>query len=108
MNKNFVKLLADIGDQQALNTLREAGEIMQAVWENQEKTGHETNYSFALQRFNMSTMVVVLISGNFAFKVAKLAWRIFFESIEYDSTCAGVPSFLPVEASRRYRMPHRT
>jgi hypothetical protein len=40
--QKFRKILANISDQQALNTLREAGEIMEAVWENKEKAGRKT------------------------------------------------------------------
>ncbi|KAH6999623.1 fungal-specific transcription factor domain-containing protein [Ilyonectria destructans] len=55
----FRELLADVGDQQALNTLREAGEIMQAVWENQEKTGHETwDLEYCLQILGRPVLLI--------------------------------------------------
>ncbi|KAH7232408.1 fungal-specific transcription factor domain-containing protein [Fusarium redolens] len=40
--QRFRKNLANISDQQSLNLFREAGEIMEAVWENKDKAGHKT------------------------------------------------------------------
>ncbi|QKD57818.2 fungal-specific transcription factor domain-containing protein [Fusarium oxysporum Fo47] len=57
--QKFRELLADVGDQQALNTLREAGEVMQAVWENQDKTGHKTwDLEYCLQILGRPVLLI--------------------------------------------------